>query len=173
MKNPVDRFDIERIFRLYEAQDYSNCLNLVKKVSERKGEMTGYLHWISGICEDMTGNPFEGLLHFKSAIAADPCNYNFLASLSANMNIFRSYLMQYLDGDGTLQDIQKIHRFLVEAGEFSSAFQYLVARNYIKREQYINAREILAIYLINNPNDEEALALEKIIEKEIGSSLAS
>jgi hypothetical protein len=173
MKNPVDGFDIERIYRLYEAQDYKNCLKLVKKVSERLGCMTGWLHWVSGVCQDIEGNPFDGLLHFKQALLADPTNYGYMTSLGANLDVFRHNLTQYLDGDGTLDDIQKIHKLLVDAGEFNSTLQYLVVRNYLVRDQYKLARDLIEVYLISNPNDQEALALEMVIENRLGTALAN
>ncbi len=173
MKNPVDRFDIERIYRLYEAQDYENCLKLVKKVSERLGATTGWMHWVSGICEDMLGNPFNGLQHFKNAVASDPCNHTFLNSLCANTNIFRSMLIDYLEGQGTLEDVEKIHKALLLAGELNSTIQYLLIKNYIHRDQVKTARDMLGIYLMNNPNDDEALALEKMVEASIGPRMVS
>lgn len=173
MKNPVDRFDIERIHRLFEAQDYENCLKLVKKVSERLGDMTGWLHWISGICEDMLGNPFNGLQHFKNALVSDPCNHSYLNSLCANTNIFRSILLNYLEDQGTLEDVEKIHKALMLAGELNSTIQYLLIKNYIHRDQTRTASDMLTTYLMNNPNDEEALALEKMLEAASGPRLVS
>lgn len=168
MKMPVDRFDIELIKESLNSKEYATCLKRIKKVEERLGNLTGWLHWASGICEDCLGNPFQGLLHFKSALATDPYNYDYHLAMSENMDYFRHTLKSYLDGAGTLEDIEKVHRLLVEAGEFSSTLQYLVIRNYIVREQYTKAQELLAVFLMNNPRDDEAMELEKIVSKHTG-----
>ena len=173
MKNPVDRFDIERIHRLFEAKDYEKSLKLVKKVSERLGTTTGWMHWVSGICKDMLGNPFNGLQHFKSALATDPCNFSFFNSLCANTNIFRRMLIDYLEGQGTLEEVEKIHKALFLAGELNSTIAYLLIKNYIHRDQFKTAKGMLGVYLINNPNDDEAMALEKLLEQSMGPRMAS
>jgi len=165
MKVLVDRFDIERIAALYEAQNYEKCNDYVKSVCERLGRTTPWLNWVRGVCEDMLGNPFEGLHHFKQALESDPYNFTYMQALHTNLNMFKNGLLSALEREGGLQYVETVHKCLVEAGEFTSTHQYLVIKNYIKHKKFREAQDLLHGFLTNNPNDLEALALEKLVDE--------
>ena len=169
----VDHFDIDSIASLYEARQYSECYEYAKIVCDLLGHSSPWLNWVQGVCQDMLGNPFEGLLLFKKALEGDPYNYTYTNALHTNLGIFRNELVSALSHDGTLPYVQRIHKSLVDAGEFSSTHQYLVAKNYIKNLKFNDAREILQVFLMNNPKDQEALKLDQMINKSSSKSMAS
>jgi hypothetical protein len=164
MKTAIDRFDIEKIASLYDVQNYKQCNELAKKVSEIYGHSTPWINWIRGVCEDMLGNPFEGLKLFKMALEGDPFNYNYMLALNANLNIFRNGLLNALETEDSLFYVEAVHKCLLKEGEFSSSLQYLVIKNYIRHNKFTEAYNLLQGYLMNSPNDHEALALEKMID---------
>jgi hypothetical protein len=165
MKLPVDRFDIEGLTRLYDAQDFAGCHKQARALCERLGHTTPWLHWIQGVCEDIGGNPFAGLTHFKEALSSDPTNHTYLVAVATNLGLFRDLLLRYLQEGANLSQVQRVHHFLAQAGEFSSLHQYLVLRNYVKLECYREASNLLNTYLMANPHDPEALELERLVEE--------
>ena len=155
----VDHFDIDSIASLYEDRQYSECYEYAKIVCDRLGHSSPWLNWVQGVCQ----NALEG----------DPYNYTYTNALHTNLGIFRNELVSALSHDGTLPYVQRIHKSLVDAGEFSSTHQYLVAKNYIKNLKFNDAREILQVFLMNNPKDQEALKLDQMINKLSSKSMAS
>ena len=162
----IDRFDIQKIARLMDAGDYQACLLLVSKMNSRIGDSSAWLLYVKGICEDNTGNAFNGLIAFKSALLIDPYNHSYLTALSTNLEIFNGQLNRAIDDGGIdLSAIQKIHRVLEEAGELTSSAQYLLAKNYLVRKNFHGAGEMISNFLINNPKDGDALMLEAQVHK--------
>lgn len=173
MKKLIDRFDIERVSKLMDAGDYVECRDSVHQLSCSVGHTSSWLLYVKGICEDNLGNPFNGIIDFKKALQLDPYNYGYLSALTTNTNIFKNKLIAAIDdNEVSLQEIQKIHRVLKEAGELSSSNQYLLAKNYLVRQYYQAASDLISCFLNNNPSDMEALILEKVIH-EHGKLLAS
>jgi tetratricopeptide (TPR) repeat protein len=173
MASLIDRFDIEKVAKLMEADDYSSCRQFVEKLSSRVDHTSSWLLYIKGICEDNLGNPFNALINFKKALQMDQYNHSFLIAITTNVGIFKNILLRALDDQGIdLTELQKIHRVLKEAGELTSTCQYLLAKNYLVRKNIPAADELISNFLSNNPKDADALILEKLIH-ERGKRIAS
>ena len=164
MRLPADRFDFERVANLMTAEDWEGCNNLTKRLLETMEKPSVYLLWVRGICEDMLGNPFEGLLNFKRALEIDPANMPVLRSMGENLEMFRAGLLHSFENPGFLEYVEQVHEFLTAQGEFGTTHQFLVVKNYIKYGAYQKAQNVLHGYLVNNQNDPEALALERLVD---------
>lgn len=165
MTKVYDRLEIEKIVSLYNNREFQKCLEIVKIMMDERQMTNPWLFWMRGVCEDVTGNLFAGLTNLKQALASDSLNYTYITAVSTNLSYFKDMLNDALDNSTSLKEIENVHHFLVAAGEFSSTHQYLVVKNYIKHESYISAEKVLQNYLMNNPNDEEALSLETLIDE--------
>ena len=170
MNNLIDRFDVELLANLLGENNYSAVYARVIKMDQS----SGWILYIKGICEDCLGNPYEALHSFKKALLIDPYNYDYIKAVTTNLNIFRRILLDALyDQEVGLGEIEKIHRFIKGAGELNSSLQYLVIKNYVIRGCYKEAEELLSNFLMNNPSDEEALSLERIINLKGNNPMAS
>jgi tetratricopeptide (TPR) repeat protein len=154
--NFADRFEIEKIAKLYEKDDFVNCKQEIISLTKRLGKHTPWLHWIHGVCDDVMGDHLSAHYHFKLALAEDPHNWNYIVSLTTNIMMFK----KRLNSEPSFDEVKRIHDALTETGEFSSMIQFLVARNYVRLKKYKEAQMILHIYLMANPNDFEAIQLE-------------
>ncbi len=166
----TDRFDIEVIVNLLGENNYSAVYAKVIKMDQS----SGWILYVKGVCEDNLGNPFEALHSFKKALLIDPYNYDYMKAVTTNINIFRRNLLDALnDQKMGIEEIQKIHRFLKGSGELNSSLQYLIVKNYVIRGHFKAAEELLSNFLMNNPSDEEALSMEKMIHERGDRSMAS
>lgn len=168
-----DRLEVEKLVCLYNNREFSKCLEIAKRLTDEEQINSPWLFWLIGVCEDLTGNQFNGLTYLKQALASDPYNHTYISAVSGNLSYFKDFLNSSLDDSTSLEMIQKTHHFLVSAGEFNSTLQYLVIKNYIKHKSFDKAELVLQNYLLNNPNDDEALMLEGIIDSHINQSQAA
>lgn len=159
----VDKFDLQMIEDAMNEKDYQKSLDLIEKIEPRLQTRSTYLLWVKGAALDYTGYPMEALKCFKEALNIDPGSYLLLNSWQFTIKNMKYSLRRMVDDDDVgLDFLTDIQAFLIEIGENSSEFEYLLMKNFLSRKAFKEFDLLFFKAIEMNPNSADLLELQRL-----------